>query len=143
MATATVPRGIRNNNPGNIRKSSEPWRGLLPDAVQTDPAFFRFSAPEWGIRAIAVILRTYQTKHGLKSVRALIHRWAPTVENDTEAYVAAVAKAVGVGPDEPIDLRDADDMRGMVLAIIRHENGQQPYDMAVINRGLERAGIVA
>jgi hypothetical protein len=138
-----MPRGIFNCNPGNIRKSSEPWRGLLPDAVQTDPAFFRFSAPEWGIRAIAVILRTYQTKHGLKSVRALIHRWAPTVENDTEAYVAAVAKAVGVGPDEPIDLRDADDMRGMVLAIIRHENGQQPYDMAVINRGLERAGIVA
>jgi len=138
---ATAPRGIRNNNPGNIRKSHEPWRGLLPADEQTDSAFFRFSAPEWGIRALAVILRTYQAKHGLKTVRAMIQRWAPPTENDTDAYVAAVAKAVGVAPDEPIDLRDAATTRGMVLAIIRHENGQQPYDMAVINRGLALAGI--
>lgn len=138
-----APRGIRNNNPGNIRKSAEPWRGLAPAAEQTDAAFFRFIDASWGIRAIAAILRTYQTKHGLKTVKALIHRWAPAVENDTDAYVAAVAKAVGVAPDEPIDLRDADDMRGMVLAIIRHENGQQPYSMDVINRGLQRAGISA
>jgi hypothetical protein len=138
-----TPRGIRNNNPGNIRKSHEPWRGLLPAGEQTDPAFFRFSSPEWGIRALAVILRTYQTKHGLKTVRAMIQRWAPESENDTEAYCQAVCTAVGVAPDEPIDLRDAGDMRGVVLAIIRHENGEQPYSMDVINRGLQRAGINA
>lgn len=138
-----TPRGIRNNNPGNIRKSHEPWRGLLPTDDQTDSAFFRFSSPEWGIRAIAVILRTYQSKYKLGTVRALIQRWAPETENDTSTYVDAVAKAVGASPDEPIDLRDAGDMRGMVLAIIRHENGEQPYSMDVINRGLQRAGINA
>lgn len=143
MLPDAAPRGIRNNNPGNIRKSHEPWRGLMPAHEQTDPAFFRFSSPEWGIRAIAVILRTYQGKYKLGTVRALIKRWAPDVENDTEAYVQAVCTAVGVGPDEPIDLRDAGDMRGVVLAIIRHENGEQPYSMDVINRGLQRAGINA
>lgn len=135
------PRGVRNRNPGNIRKSSEPWRGLLPEAEQTDPAFFRFQSAEWGIRALAIILRTYQVKHGLKTIAAIIHRWAPPVENDTGAYAAAVAKAVGYDPDEPIRLDDVDTMRGVVLAIIRHENGQQPYSMDVINHGLLLAGI--
>jgi len=135
------PRGVRNCNPGNIRKSSEPWRGLAPADEQTDPSFFRFQTPEWGIRALAVILRTYQTKHGLKTVKAIIGRWAPPVENDTGAYAAAVAKAVGVAVDEPIRLDDTDNMRGMVLAIIRHENGEQPYSMDVINHGLLLAGI--
>ena len=102
---------------------------------------FRFAAPEWGIRAIAAILRTYQIKHNLKTVSQLIHRWAPPVENDTGAYERAVAKAVGVAANEPIDLTDPDMMRGMVLAISRHENGQQPYDMATINKGLLLAGI--
>lgn len=135
------PRGVRNCNPGNIRKSSEPWRGLAPSDEQTDPAFFRFQTPEWGVRALAVILRTYQTKHGLKTVKAIIGRWAPPMENDTGAYAAAVAKAVGVAVDEPIRLDDTDNMRGMVLAIIRHENGEQPYSMDVINHGLLLAGI--
>jgi len=135
------PRGVRNCNPGNIRKSSEPWRGLAPADEQTDPAFFRFQTAEWGIRALAVILRTYQTKHGLKTVKAIIGRWAPPAENDTGAYAAAVAKAVGVAVDEPIRLDDTDNMRGMVLAIIRHENGEQPYSMDVINHGLLLAGI--
>lgn len=136
-----APRGIRNNNPGNIRKSSEPWRGLADAKYQIDPAFFTFETPEWGIRALAVILRTYQTKHGLKTIKSIIGRWAPPVENDTGAYAAAVAKAVGVEVDEPIRLDDTDMMRGVVLAIIRHENGKQPYSMDVINHGLLLAGI--
>lgn len=136
-----APRGIRNNNPGNIRKSSEPWRGLAPMDEQTDKAFFRFQSPEFGIRALAVILRTYQTQHGLKTIKGIINRWAPPVENDTGAYAAAVAKAVGVTVDEPIRLADTDNMRGVVLAIIRHENGEQPYSMDVINHGLLLAGI--
>jgi len=135
------PRGVRNCNPGNIRKSNEPWRGLLSVDEQTDPAFFKFSSAEWGIRAMAVILRTYQTKHGLKTIKAIINRWAPPVENDTGAYAAAVAKAVGVTVDEPIRLDDTDNMRGVVLAIIRHENGSQPYSMDVINHALLLAGI--
>ena len=84
-----MPRGVFNFNPGNIRKSNEMWRGLSPASAQTDPAFFRFAAPEWGIRAIAAILRTYQIKHNLKTVSQLIHRWAPPVENDTGAYERA------------------------------------------------------
>lgn len=137
----STPRGVRNNNPGNIRKSSKHWRGLAPAAVQTDPEFFRFVGPEWGIRAMVAILRTYQTKYGLKTVRQLINRWAPPVENDTGAYVTAVAKAIGVGADEPVRIDEGDVMRGLVLAIIRHENGVQPYDIATINTGVRLAGV--
>src|SRR5574337_876096 len=89
MHDMTPSRGIRNNNPGNIRKSSEPWRGLAAAKDQKDPAFFTFETPEWGIRAMAVILRTYQTKYGLRTIRAIIGRWAPSAENDTDAYVDA------------------------------------------------------
>lgn len=137
------PRGIRNNNPGNIRKTTDDWRGLLPAAQQTDQAFFRFESPAWGIRALASIMHTYQVKHGLKTVRAIISRWAPPEENDTEAYIATVAKAMGMDPEKPVDLMQGDTMRGLVLAIIKHENGQQPYAMSVINLGLRLAGVAA
>ena len=70
-----LPRGIRNRNPGNIRKSGDRWKGLAP--LQSDPAFFIFETPLWGIRAMATILRNYQRRHGLKSLVQIIGRWAP------------------------------------------------------------------
>ena len=39
-------RGIRNNNPGNIRKG-EKWKGLSP--IQNDSSFCVFKSPEYGI----------------------------------------------------------------------------------------------
>jgi len=83
------PRGIRNNNPGNIRRSDDQWRGLAAD--QTDADFFRFAEPRFGIRAMARILQVYQEHHGLRTIREIINRWAPSVENPTGDYVTAVA----------------------------------------------------
>ena len=94
-----LPRGIRNRNPGNIRRSGDRWKGLAP--LQSDPAFFVFETPLWGIRAMAVILRNYQRRHGLKSLAQIVGRWAPAGENDTAGYVAAVSKAMGVEPRAP------------------------------------------
>jgi hypothetical protein len=71
-------RGIRNNNPGNIRYTGTPWQGL--DEPKSDGQFCRFANPCWGIRAIARTLITYQDKHGLNSVYQMIARWAPPVE---------------------------------------------------------------
>jgi len=73
-SAVSVPRGIRNRNPGNIRRSGDRWKGLAP--LQTDPAFSVFETPVWGIRAMAVILRNYQKRYGLKSLAQLIGRWA-------------------------------------------------------------------
>ena len=141
-----VPRGIRNRNPGNIRKSRDRWKGLA--SLQSDPAFFVFETPLWGIRAMAVILRNYQRRHGLKSLAQIIGRWAPAAENDTAGYVAAVSKAIGVGPERgqvdgfevaPVDLRDGATLRPLIAAIVRHENGLQPYDLETIDLAIDLA----
>lgn len=122
-------RGIRNNNPGNIRKSADKWQGLSPE--QTDAAFFQFVAPQWGVRALGKVLLNYRRKYGLATVRDIINRWAPPVENDTSAYVNFVARRLGVAPDAIIDV-DAR-LPELAAAIIRHENsGTIPYTQAQI-----------
>lgn len=137
----TTPRGIRNNNPGNIRKGADAWQGLAPLERQLDASFCVFELPEYGIRALAITLRTYQTKYGLDTIAKIINRWAPPAENDTSAYALAVAKAAGVSVIAPYSLVSVDHMRAVVTAIIQHENGQQPYSLDVILRGLQLAGI--
>jgi len=135
----SAPRGIRNNNPGNIRRSADPWQGLAKD--QNDDAFFQFAEPKWGIRALARVLISYQDRHGLRTVRAIISRWAPPVENKTSSYIDHVAHRLGVGADDPLDIHDYRVLRGLVEAIIAHENGQQPYTDAQIDAGLVLAGV--
>ncbi len=134
-----LPRGIRNHNPGNLRRSTDPWQGLA--AAQTDAEFFQFASAKWGIRALARTLIAYQDKVGLRNIKQMIARWAPPVENDTGAYVRVVAAAVGVGPEERIDVHDYAILRPLVLAIIKHENAQQPYTDAEIDAGLVLAGV--
>jgi hypothetical protein len=69
-----IPRGLYNNNPGNIRKSPTKWLGEVDG---TDDAFETFQSPELGIRAIVRILLTYQRRHGLDTIEEMIGRWAP------------------------------------------------------------------
>jgi len=147
------PRGIRNNNPGNIERDGTRWQGMA--ARQTDSRFVVFSEPKWGIRAIARILITYQDRRRaadgsrIDTVRKFISRWAPPVENNTDAYARAVAVALGVGVDDPdIDVYDFDTMFGLVAAIIRYENGSPRnhlngvwYQDSEIEQGLLLAGI--
>lgn len=132
-----LPRGIRNRNPGNIRRSRGRWKGLVP--LQPDPAFFVFETPLWGIRAMAVILRNYQRRHGLKSLAQIIGRWTPTGENDTAGYVMAVGKAMGIEPRGPLDLRMGATLRPLIAAIIQRENGLQPYDPETIDLAIDLA----
>ncbi|MBE98722.1 MAG: structural protein [Flavobacterium sp.] len=133
----SLPRGIRNNNPGNIEKTGDAWQGLA--SVQPDSRFFTFSDPVYGVRALAKIIRNYRDRYGINTVQGIINRWAPPIENNTGAYVQAVASAVGVGPTEPLTW-DAGQLRALVSSIIHHENGQQPYSMALIDDGISRAG---
>jgi hypothetical protein len=122
----TAPRGIRNNNPGNIRYV-EGVTSLYLGCIGSDGEFCRFDTAHNGIRALCKLLLVYQDKHGLRTVRGCINRWAPPVENDTSAYVDVVARALNVEPDDEIDLHRDFVLAGMALAIIQHENGQQPY----------------
>ncbi|END3473480.1 structural protein [Salmonella enterica] len=134
-----TPRGIRNNNPGNIRQGDD-WKGLVPKSQRTDKDFCQFTTPEYGIRAMIVILRNYQRKHGLNTISGIINRWAPTNENNTQAYIDSVAKATGAAPDQKVDTGDSRFMMKLLQAIIRHENGEQPYGFDVFVRSVELAG---
>ncbi len=134
IAVYDMTRGLRNNNPGNIRKNITKWLGLADN--QTDPDFFQFATPEYGIRAMAVTLNTYMTRYGLNTIRGMISRWAPPSENDTEAYIAAVAKDAGVGPDDVINDANLPDI---VAGIIKHENGLNPYSDDTINNAVAMA----
>lgn len=135
------PRGIRNNNPGNIRWGS-PWQGLVPADKHTDPDFCQFISAAWGIRALCRILITYKDSYGLDTISKIIGRWAPSSENDTASYIADVSLSMNKGADDVIDTHTYEDMLGLVIAIIRHENGQQPYDVVTLSKGLQLAGIV-
>lgn len=132
-------RGIRNNNPGNIRWGDE-WKGLVPETQRTDKSFCQFKSAEYGIRAMIIILRNYQRKHGLSTISGIINRWAPTNENDTQAYINSVAKATGVDPDQRIDTSDSRFMMKLLQAIIQHENGDQPYSFNVFVKAIDLAG---
>jgi len=129
-------RGIRNNNPGNLENNGIRWQGLA--SRQTDPRFYQFQEPLWGIRALARTLKTYRDTHGLQTPREIISRWAPAFENNVDAYARAVGQAVGVDPDSPIP-DDAGSRLKLVKAIIQHENGAQPYPDSLIRDGIRRA----
>ncbi|WP_206732679.1 hypothetical protein [Halarcobacter ebronensis] len=134
MSDYTEPRGIRNNNPMNIRKSSNDWQGKI---VGEDTAFETFVSPAYGIRAGAKTLLNYQKFYGLNTVNQIISRFAPASENNTNAYATHVADYLGVGLNEPITVKDR--IYDLVTVIILHENGYNPYDTQVINSGVSLA----
>lgn len=146
-----LPRGIRNNNPGNIEynfKKPVPWQGLADPPH--DGRFLRFRTPPDGIRAMCRTLITYQDKRRatdgskIDTVREIIERWAPPGENDTSSYVHAVRRAMRLNEDEEegeLDVHQYSCMKPLIKAIIKHENGMQPYTDLQIDKGLMMAGI--
>lgn len=138
MNEATQTRGERNNNPGNIERDATRWQGMSRDQ-SGDARFVVFKTPEDGIRALAKVILSYCNQHGLNTVRGIINRWAPPVENDTGAYVKHVAERLSVGPDAMIDPTKPEVMEMLVSAIISHENGRVAYSDDVLVRGVDRA----
>lgn len=132
-----MTRGERNNNPGNIDRTTQKWAGM--SEPQTDIRFVCFNTSEDGIRALAKVLLTYYRKHNLRSVRNIIDRWAPPKENDTESYATHVATILGVEPDAVINVEDPATLEVLVRAIIRHENGRCIYDDTTILAAIHRA----
>jgi hypothetical protein len=141
---AKQSRGYRNNNPGNIDwNPRNKWQGQTGiETTGSPPRFATFQSAEYGVRALAVLLTTYQDRHNLRTIRLIIQRWAPGNENNTDAYVAAVARAMKVsGESHILDMHTYADLRPLVEAIITHELGGQPYPASVIDEGLRLAGV--
>ena len=104
-----APRGVRNNNPLNLRISAKNnWKGER--SINTDGEFEQFNNSTWGFRAATKTILTYQTKHGLKTINDIINRFAPPSENNTSNYVTFVSRKVGVDPNTPINLKNNPDL---------------------------------
>lgn len=138
-----LPRGVRNNNPGNIDRSSTVWQGedRSMAARTAEHRFAVFKSAAYGFRALGKVLQTYRSRHGLTTIRGIVNRWAPPVENDTDAYVAQVAKAVGVSADAEVDVRRMEHAFPIAKAIAKHENGAHYWTDDVIREGLRLAGV--
>lgn len=126
-------RGIRNNNPGNIRVSKDQWEGMTGD----DGAFVTFDSPESGVRALGKNLLSYG-RQGYDSIEKIINRWAPPNENDTQAYIDSVVAATGIPATQSLDLSNPDTLSSLAQAISFHETGSR-YNPEVYQQGVARA----
>jgi len=129
-------RGLRNSNPGNLRLTSIPWEGKVPNDENTDGEFEQFYNAEDGIRAMARNLLTYYGR-GLDTIQKIITRYAPSNENNTGAYIRSVEKFTGIDAKR---VYPPSEINALVKAIITHENGLNPYRDETIKRAVQRAG---
>ena len=127
-------RGLRNLNPGNIRRSAVCYKGERRDT--TDSAFKQFESLEMGYRAIFVLLHTYKLRGYGQTIAQMISRYAPASENDTEAYICRVTRATGIDKDALLDTHSAEQMIPIVCAISAVENGVTA-DLEAVQRGWE------
>tara|TARA_R100001377_G_scaffold1128_2_gene961 strand:- start:317 stop:766 length:450 start_codon:yes stop_codon:yes gene_type:complete len=130
-----LPRGIRNKNPGNIKLGTN-WDGLADE--QSDPVFCVFKEAVWGIRALTRILLVYRFQHKKYTIESIISRWAPPIENDTDAYIVFVCKKMDFEPKKELH-NSIEHYLPLVKAIIQMENGSQPYDDELIVEGMYKA----
>ena len=127
-----IPRGVLNNNPGNIRINSDKFIGeIIPSR---DGEFKQFDTMAHGYRAIFKILSNYYYKYSLKTIRQMITRWAPPKENHTDKYIKFVANAAGISADETVNIKDMRLMIKLVGGMSKMENGIEP-DLREIEDG--------
>lgn len=130
-----LPRGLRNNNPLNIRIGNT-WLGER--ANPTDKQFEEFVTLEYGYRAAFCILRRYIRRYHFDNVAAIISSWAPSTENNTIKYIDTVCDRMGISPDTTIKFEDRDTMIKLASAMTLVECGQMVPDAKII-RGYEMA----
>ena len=121
MAKKQLPRGLRNYNPGNIRKNNIVYAGEI--VPSQDDEFKQFVTMAYGYRAMFVVLYTYQHRYGLDTIARMIARYAPENENNTAAYIDAVADRSGVPANCHITATNGDVMIPIVAAMSAVENG--------------------
>lgn len=118
------PRGMRNNNPGNIKIGSSQWVGKIPVSQNTDGTFEQFYGYLYGLRAMIKLLRdTYMRRWNLRTIREILTVYAPEIENPTSSYINMVSRSTGIAPDD----RLADDyatLQKLVIAMAEVENGR-------------------
>ena len=126
-----IPRGIRNNNPLNIRIGNK-WLGEVP--CPTDNQFEQFTKMEYGVRAGFLLIKRYIERYHLNTIFLIVSRWAPPSENKTDAYIASVVKLSRIPANKELRFYDYDEMITLVDAMIVVECGQH-IDKDIISKG--------
>lgn len=125
-----TPRGIRNNNPLNLRVGNN-WIGEVDKP--SDLTFEQFTEMKWGVRAAFVVLRNYIVRHKCNTIKKIISRWAPSNENNTKQYIKLVSHLSKIDVDEII-IWDYFDLARLFNAMCFVENGMY-IDDSVVEEG--------
>jgi len=122
-------RGIRNNNPLNIRKGRSRWRGEIPygfpclEGENADRAFCQFIGMEWGFRAAFVLMQNYISRYGCNTIEKIVGRWAPKADgNNTDKYINDVCRLSDIAGRAPLAATDPR-LRDIVWAMAQIESG--------------------
>lgn len=137
MTKAMQPRGLRYNNPLNIKQFHLNWVGEKGD----DGTFVIFDTLENGYRAAARNLRSYRAR-GITTIREIITKWAPKNENHTESYIAYVTSYISdmtglnISAERNLDVKR---IPYLLAAMTKFENGASVVpSMASIHSGIEK-----
>ena len=119
-ATSGVPRGLRNNNFGNVKTPpSGPWQG---QTGTDEEGHAIFADPADGVRAARMNLQAYAGE-GINTPAAIAARWKGV--GDASAYGKYLAGRLGVKPTDPIDLANPATQQQVLRGIFDFENGPQ------------------
>lgn len=138
------PRGIRNNNPGNLRpRDSDPLDDYIGVSGE-EGGYLKFFSSYYGLRAAARNLRSYAVRHGIYNLQGVAMRWAPKSENDTADYIRTLSQVSGFSATQPLQLTDPETCRQVLKGIVVSENGYKflrfPwYSDAEIDRAVNSA----
>jgi hypothetical protein len=122
-------RGLRNNNPGNLVRTSNAWQGKIPYPQSKDTQFEQFENILFGLRAMFKDLINDINK-GKNTVKKLIYEYAPPNENNTEKYIQSVCNSIGVSPNQEIKSINNEFLVLLGRAIIKVELGNSHSEIS-------------
>ncbi|ASL89034.1 lytic transglycosylase [Serratia marcescens] len=137
------PRGIRNNNPGNLNYVGQNGATLEDHAT---PRFARFNSAFEGFAALGKQIKAYYNGTSkaagyqkLQSVEDIISRFAPASENNTQAYINKLSKMLGVGRGDSLNIQDPQVLATLMNGITQIENGKNPYAPEMVLKAAQSA----
>lgn len=137
LGRTDLPRGLRNNNPGNLVRTNIAWQGKVPHAQNPDAQFEQFTAIAYGLRAMMIDIAG-DIAEGTNTLTALINEYAPSHENNTGAYINFVSQATGLLPNVSIPMNKTIFL-AIVKAKVMMENGMQLAPQYVTDSDYEEA----
>lgn len=120
-------RGYRNNNPLNLRISSNNWKGKVSASENTDGAFEQFTTMAYGFRAALKNLQSYISRYNCTTIQSMINKWAPASDgNNPVSYADKVARTTGYAVTQTIAVNDKESLCKIAYAMAIVENGSAP-----------------